>query len=46
MDGVSLEVRPGGIYGFLGSNGAGKNTTVLMLKPWTLFSLRRAEKAG
>ncbi|EQD53297.1 ABC transporter ATP-binding protein, partial [mine drainage metagenome] len=29
--GVSIEVRPGEIFGFLGPNGAGKSTTVGML---------------
>ena len=31
VDGISLIVEPGEIYGFLGPNGAGKSTTVLML---------------
>jgi ABC-2 type transport system ATP-binding protein len=31
VDGVSLIVNPGEIYGFLGPNGAGKSTTVHML---------------
>jgi ABC-2 type transport system ATP-binding protein len=31
VDGVSLVVDPGEIYGFLGPNGAGKSTTVHML---------------
>jgi ABC-2 type transport system ATP-binding protein len=31
VDGISLIVDPGEIYGFLGPNGAGKSTTVLML---------------
>jgi ABC-2 type transport system ATP-binding protein len=31
VDGVSLFVNPGEIYGFLGPNGAGKSTTVHML---------------
>lgn len=31
VDGISLEVREGGIFGFLGPNGAGKTTTINML---------------
>ncbi|MCX6549873.1 MAG: ABC transporter ATP-binding protein [Acidobacteria bacterium] len=31
LDGVSLEVRPGEIFGLLGPNGAGKSTTVGIL---------------
>ncbi|MEI8105390.1 MAG: ATP-binding cassette domain-containing protein [Actinomycetes bacterium] len=31
VDGISLTVAPGEIYGFLGPNGAGKSTTVHML---------------
>jgi ABC-2 type transport system ATP-binding protein len=31
VDGVSLTVRPGEVYGFLGPNGAGKTTTMRML---------------
>ena len=31
VDGISLHVNPGEIYGFLGPNGAGKSTTVEML---------------
>ena len=31
VDDVSLEVQAGEIYGFLGSNGAGKSTTIRML---------------
>jgi ABC-2 type transport system ATP-binding protein len=31
VDGISLRVEPGEVYGFLGPNGAGKSTTVLML---------------
>jgi ABC-2 type transport system ATP-binding protein len=31
LDGVSLEVHPGEIYGYLGPNGAGKTTTLKIL---------------
>jgi ABC-2 type transport system ATP-binding protein len=31
VDGVTLDVRPGEIFGFLGPNGAGKTTTIKML---------------
>ncbi|WP_455388107.1 ABC transporter ATP-binding protein [Petrachloros mirabilis] len=31
VDGLSLEVRPGEVFGFLGPNGAGKTTTLKML---------------
>jgi len=31
VDGVSFEVRAGEVFGFLGSNGAGKSTTIRML---------------
>ncbi|MGD9388788.1 MAG: ribosome-associated ATPase/putative transporter RbbA, partial [Gammaproteobacteria bacterium] len=31
VDGVSLEIRQGEIFGFLGSNGSGKTTTMRML---------------
>ena len=31
VDGVTLSVRPGQIFGFLGGNGAGKTTTIKML---------------
>jgi ABC-2 type transport system ATP-binding protein len=31
VDGLTFDVRPGEIFGFLGSNGAGKSTTIRML---------------
>ncbi len=31
LDGLSLEVREGEVYGFLGRNGAGKTTTLKLL---------------
>ena len=31
VDGLSLELREGEIFGFLGPNGAGKSTTIKML---------------
>src|SRR5262249_10794500 len=31
VDGVSLSIAPGEIFGFLGANGAGKTTTIRML---------------
>jgi ABC-2 type transport system ATP-binding protein len=31
VDGVTLDVQPGEIFGFLGANGAGKSTTIRML---------------
>ena len=31
IEGLSLEVQPGEIFGFLGANGAGKTTTIRML---------------
>ena len=31
LDGLSLSVRPGEIYGFLGPNGAGKTTSIKIL---------------
>lgn len=31
LDGLTLNIKPGGIFGFLGGNGAGKTTTIKIL---------------
>jgi ABC-2 type transport system ATP-binding protein len=46
VDGVSLEVDPGQVYGFLGPNGAGKSTTVHMLTTLLPPSSGTARVAG
>jgi ABC-2 type transport system ATP-binding protein len=46
VDGVSLYVNPGEIYGFLGPNGAGKSTTVHMLTTLLPPTWGRAAVAG
>jgi ABC-2 type transport system ATP-binding protein len=46
VDGISLFVNPGEIYGFLGPNGAGKSTTVHMLVTLLPPSAGRARVAG
>ena len=46
VDDVSLRVEAGEIYGFLGSNGAGKSTTIRMLCGLLSPSDGRAEVAG
>lgn len=46
VDDVSLQVHAGEIYGFLGSNGAGKSTTIRMLCGLLLPTSGRAEVAG
>jgi len=46
VDDVSLQVRKGEIYGFLGSNGAGKSTTIRMLCGLLIPTSGRAEVAG
>lgn len=32
IDGVDLEIPPGGVHGFLGPNGRGKTTTIRVLR--------------
>jgi ABC-2 type transport system ATP-binding protein len=46
VDGVSLYVGPGEVYGFLGPNGAGKSTTVHMLTTLLAPSAGVARVAG
>ena len=46
LDGVSLEVAAGTIYGLLGPNGAGKTTTVRILATLMRPDAGRAEIAG
>lgn len=46
VDGLSLDVRPGEIFGFLGPNGAGKSTTVKMLTGMLAPSAGSALVAG
>jgi ABC-2 type transport system ATP-binding protein len=46
VDGVSLAVESGEIYGFLGPNGAGKSTTIAMLTTLMLPSEGRALVGG
>lgn len=46
VDDVSMQVRAGEIYGFLGSNGAGKSTTIRLLCGLLGPTSGRAEVAG
>ncbi|HEX5609503.1 MAG TPA: ATP-binding cassette domain-containing protein [Solirubrobacterales bacterium] len=46
VQGISIAVEEGEIYGFLGPNGAGKTTTVRMLTTLLLPTGGRAEVAG
>jgi ABC-2 type transport system ATP-binding protein len=46
VDGLSLRVGPGEIYGFLGINGAGKSTTIRMLLGMVRPSAGRVELFG
>jgi ABC-2 type transport system ATP-binding protein len=46
VDGISLRVEPGEIYGFLGPNGAGKSTTVHILTTLLPLTEGSARVAG
>jgi ABC-2 type transport system ATP-binding protein len=46
LDGISLRVRAGEVFGLLGPNGAGKSTTVKVLTTLTTPDQGRAEVAG
>jgi ABC-2 type transport system ATP-binding protein len=46
VDGISLKVESGSIFGFLGPNGAGKSTTIKILTTLALPSSGRAAVGG
>lgn len=46
VDGISFEVQPGEIFGFLGANGAGKTTAMRMLCGLSMPSSGAASVAG
>ncbi|MBA3420233.1 MAG: ATP-binding cassette domain-containing protein [Geodermatophilaceae bacterium] len=46
VDGVSLDVRAGDIYGFLGANGSGKTTTVRMILGLVLATSGKIQLLG
>ncbi|MFC4246828.1 ABC transporter ATP-binding protein [Natribaculum luteum] len=46
VDGLSLSIQPGSVYGFLGPNGAGKTTTMRMLTSLTTPTAGSATVAG
>ncbi len=46
LEGLTIDVRPGEIYGFLGPNGAGKSTTMRMLTCYLPPTSGHAEIAG
>ena len=46
LDRLSLEVRPGEVFGFLGPNGAGKTTTLKLLMQLVFPTSGRAEMLG
>ena len=43
---VSLEVRPGEVFGYLGPNGAGKTTTIRLVMGMLRPTAGRAEVGG
>src|SRR4029079_5009663 len=46
LDGLTLQVRPGEVFGFLGPNGAGKTTTLKLLLQLVFPTAGRAEILG
>jgi ABC-2 type transport system ATP-binding protein len=46
LDGLTLDVGPGEVFGFLGPNGAGKTTTLKLLMQLTYPTAGRAEILG
>jgi len=46
VDDISFEVKSGKIFGFLGTNGAGKSTTIKILTTLALPSSGRASVGG
>ncbi len=46
VNGVSLTIEPGEVFGFLGPNGAGKSTTVAMLTTLSVPTEGRAKVGG
>ena len=46
LDGLTLDVAPGEVFGFLGPNGAGKTTTIKLLMRLVFPTSGRAEILG
>src|SRR5437764_955907 len=46
LDGLTLEVEPGEVFGFLGPNGAGKTTTMKLLMQLVFPTSGRGELLG
>src|ERR1700682_2168760 len=46
LDGLTLDVEPGEVFGFLGPNGAGKSTTLKLLMQLVFPTAGRAEILG